>query len=79
MLFIMLLQILFVHRLLVLENIFYCTCSEYTPEIIAKGKFGGCGIMGLRKQENYHQGRGENYEEMSLLVLHLSFTYSSAG
>lgn len=56
----------------------YCTCSEYTSEIMAKGKFGGCGIMRIRKPENYRQGRARNSQEVCSLVLHLSFPYSSA-
>lgn len=79
LLLIMLLQLLLVCRWLVLENILYYTCSEYTPQIIAKGKFGGYGMMWLRKPENYHQGRAKNSQETHSLVLHLSFPYSSAG
>lgn len=81
MLFIMLLQILCICRWPVLANIWYCTCSAYTPDIITKGKFGGCGIIWLRKAKNSHQKTGESQKivEMFLLVLHFSSPYSSAG
>lgn len=59
-LFIMLFQIVLVRRWLILENILYCTHSEYTPKIIAKGKFGEYGIVWLWKVENYNQGRVKN-------------------